>query len=187
MGSGTLFRDVVFVALLGCITILILLLPYINPPEDGLKTPPGNVLVEIRWADYAPIDVDLWVQAPGDKPVGYSSLSGRSANLLRDDLGSPISSDPAGLNYENVYVRGIPAGEYVINIHLYSNGTNEYPVPVHVSVSARPEGMRLKYVQTKTVNLTHVGQELTVFRLTLDKRGNLLSMSDIPKALRPAQ
>jgi hypothetical protein len=42
--------------------------------------------------DEAPSDAalahfDLWIQAPGDVPVGYSNKSGGVFNLLRDDLG----------------------------------------------------------------------------------------------------
>jgi len=38
-------------------------------------------------SDAALAHVDLWVQAPGDVPVGYSNKSGGVLNLLRDDLG----------------------------------------------------------------------------------------------------
>ena len=72
--AGTVFRDVVMLALVGFVAIV--LLPHLNPP--GAKTadnmsPPGNVIVEIRWPDEIDADVDLWVQAPGDIPVGYSN------------------------------------------------------------------------------------------------------------------
>jgi hypothetical protein len=65
-------------------------------------------------ADHAEIDervagpahrlVDLWVQAPGDVPVGYSNESGVIFNLVRDDLGK--GSDPNSMNYEIAYGRG---------------------------------------------------------------------------------
>ena len=38
-------------------------------------------------SDAALAHFDLWVQAPGDVPVGYSNKSGGVFNLLRDDLG----------------------------------------------------------------------------------------------------
>jgi hypothetical protein len=49
--------------------------------------------------------VDLWVQAPGDIPVGYSNKGGLIMNLLRDDLGT---NDPTPLLYENQYSHGVP-------------------------------------------------------------------------------
>src|SRR2546421_487736 len=56
------------------------------------QTPPGNVIVEMFWDKAIDADVDLWVQAPGDVPVGYSNKSGVIFNLVRDDLGK--GSDP---------------------------------------------------------------------------------------------
>ena len=88
--DGTVFRDVIMLALLGFATIVILLLPHLHPPTeiaDPVKAP-GNIIVEARWLDNIDVDVDLWVEAPGDKPVGYSNKSGRIFNLLRDDLGN---------------------------------------------------------------------------------------------------
>ena len=38
-------------------------------------------------SDAALAHFDLWVQAPGDLPIGYSNKSGGVFNLLRDDLG----------------------------------------------------------------------------------------------------
>jgi hypothetical protein len=73
----------------------------------------------MRWPDAADTDVDLWVQGPGDVPVGYSNKGGRLFNLLRDDLG--LQSDAAKINYESSFSRGIVEGEYVINVHLYKS------------------------------------------------------------------
>jgi hypothetical protein len=49
--SGTVFRDVVMLALAGFVVLVIMLLPHLNPP--GAKTadnmtPPGNVIIEVR-------------------------------------------------------------------------------------------------------------------------------------------
>jgi hypothetical protein len=98
--ADTVFRDVVMLALAGFVVLVIMLLPHLNPP--GAKTaddttPPGNVIVEVRWPDEIDADVDLWVQAPGDIPVGYSNKGGAVFNLLRDDLGK--RADVTGLNY----------------------------------------------------------------------------------------
>ena len=77
--DGTVFREVIMLALLGFVTIVILLLPHLNPPVEPVEdvNAPGNVVVELRWPDAVDADVDLWVQAPGDSPVGYSNKGGR--------------------------------------------------------------------------------------------------------------
>ena len=136
--GGTVFRDVVMLALAGFVVLVIMMLPHLNPP--GAKTaddttPPGNVIVEVRWPDEIDADVDLWVQAPGDVPVGYSNKGGAAFNLLRDDLGSRV--DVTGLNYETSYSRGIVPGEYTVNLHLYRNPSRTYPVPVTVVTSVK--------------------------------------------------
>jgi len=120
-GGGTVFRDVIMLALAGFVVIVLLILPHLNPPtkvaEESAR-PPGNVMVEMRWPDDMDTDVDLWVEAPGDNPVGYSSKGGNVFNLLRDDRGH--LHDASNLNYEVSYSRGVPVGEYTVNLHLYN-------------------------------------------------------------------
>ena len=174
-GANIAVRDVTLVILVGMIALVILLIPHLNPPgkkQEAEATPPGNVIVEIRWPDNWKTDVDLWVLAPKDSPVGYSNLVGRTFNLLRDDLGS--MNDPLGLNYENAYSRGIPIGEYVINLHLFRNAENIYPVPVDVQVSTRMPPGAIKRLLHSKVELRFAGQEITVFRFFLNAAGSLV-------------
>jgi hypothetical protein len=188
-GTNTVFRDVITLALLGFVAAVILLLPHVNPQaktSDAVDMP-GNVMVEIRWPDQIDADVDLWVQAPGDVPVGYSNKGGKVFNLLRDDLGT--KGDVTGLNYEVSYSRGIPEGEYAVNLHLYRNNTTLSEIPVTVVVSTKgATAHSAKQILTSQVKLQHIGQELTVFRFRLDKNGNLEanSVNNLPKPLRSA-
>ena len=121
--SGIVFRDFMTLMFAGFACVAVLLLAHINPKAEAAKikdtSAPGNVLVEINWPPELDSDVDLWVQAPGDVPVGYSNKGGAVFNLLRDDLGRQV--DLSGINYENAYSRGIVPGEYTVNVHLYRN------------------------------------------------------------------
>ena len=89
--------------LTGFVTVAVLMLAHINPkarpPAPRTRRRPGNVMVEANWPPELDSDVDLWVQAPGDVPVGYSNKGGAVFNLLRDDLGQQL--DVSGLNYES--------------------------------------------------------------------------------------
>ena len=186
-GSDTVFRDVIFLALAGFIAVVLMLLPHLNPPAatENEVASPGNVIVEIRWPDESDADVDLWVQAPGDVPVGYSNKGGKIFNLLRDDLGH--RADATRLNYEMSYSRGVPSGEYTINVHLYRNPSNRLPMPVEVVVSVKPnEGASAQQILTTSINLRSEGEELTAFRFALTGKGDLQagSVHDLPKPLR---
>jgi hypothetical protein len=185
--SGTVFRDVVMLALVGFVALVVMLLPHLNPP--GAKTadmaPPGNVIVEIRWPDQIDADVDLWVQAPADVPVGYSNKGGAVFNLLRDDLGDRL--DATKLNYETSYSRGIQAGEYTVNLHLYRNPSGIYPVPVTVVTSVKPDAKdSARQILASDVVLAREGEEVTVYRFALNEEGGLVggSVHSLYKPLR---
>jgi len=184
--ENTVFRDLIMLTLLGFVTMVILMIPHLNPPAADAEThPPGNVVVEARWADGLRSDVDLWVQAPGDRPVGYSRKSGDVFDLLRDDLGA--SHDPTDLNYEFAYSRGVPVGEYTVNLHLYSLNHEPLPVSVDVSVSVRnPDTGHLSKIVTRTVTLDRNGEETTVARFRLGQNAALVpgSVNQLPKNLR---
>jgi hypothetical protein len=186
-GSDTVFRDVIFLALAGFVAVVLLLLPHLHPPKEAEAAirSPGNVIVEIRWPDEIDADVDLWVQAPGDTPVGYSNKGGMFFNLLRDDLGR--RGDSTDLNYEISYSRGVPEGEYTVNVHLYRNTGGYVSVPVTISVSVKPNTNESAHrlLATKLL-LEYEGEERTAFRFSLDDKGKLLrgSVHDLPKPLR---
>ena len=186
-GHETVFRDVIFLALAGFVAVVLLLLPHLHPPKEAEAAirSPGNVIVEIRWPDDIDADIDLWVEAPGDTPVGYSNKGGAIFNLLRDDLGQ--RGDTTELNYEISYSRGVPAGEYTVNVHLYRNsgGYVSIPVTISVSVKANTNESARRLLATELV-LENEGEERTAFRFSLDDKGRLIreSVHDLPKSLR---
>jgi hypothetical protein len=186
--GGTVFRDVIMLALAGFVAMVLLLLPHLNPPGEAAKEntqPPGNVIVEMRWPDELDADVDLWVEAPGDIPVGYSNKGGVVFNLLRDDLGK--RADATGMNYEVSYSRGIPAGEYTVNVHLYRNTTGVFPIPVTVVTSVKKSSKEsARQVLASNIELTREGEELTVYRFKLSEQGDLVpgSVHSLQRKLR---
>lgn len=188
--TGTVFRDTIMLALAGFVSVVVLLLPHINPKaneaEAGDKAP-GNVIVEAQWADGLDADVDLWVRAPGDRVVGYSNKAGTYFNLLRDDLGKPL--DMTNINYEVAYTRGTPAGDYVVNLHLYRALATTLPMNVQVIASLRATAQsESQPLVSTTVPLFKVGQELTAIRFKLDAKGRLVpgSVNSLYKPLRSA-
>jgi len=191
-GYGTAFRDVIFslFAVIAAVVIILLLLPKEpNKSANDADVTRGNIRVEIRWDDTANVDVDLWGKAPNEKPVGYSNYHSKVLSLVRDDLGS--YADISNLNYEIMFSRGLPMGEWVFNVHWFGNaqGLREIPVTVIITItkddSVKSKSKRTQIVSTKVV-LTHVGQELTIIRFKLDKDANVIpsSMNSIYTPLR---
>ncbi|HZF32169.1 MAG TPA: hypothetical protein VE914_00025 [Candidatus Angelobacter sp.] len=187
----TVWLDTALLMLGGFILMTVLMLSVVNPPAQSKETEgeqsPGNVIVEAQWADGLDADVDLWVQAPGDKPVGYSNKSGQVFNLLRDDLGK--AQDVTDYNYEVAYSRGMPSGEYVANVHMYRGIGVTYPISVKlvVSVKETPQDTAQQIVTT-TVQLHHENEQVTAFRFSLDSHGHLVqgSVNNLYKELRVA-
>lgn len=187
----TVWLDTALLMLGGFILTTVLMMSVVNPPaksadSEGDKAP-GNVVIEAQWPDKLDADVDLWVEAPGDRPVGYSNKSGQIFSLLRDDLGK--SQDITDFNYEIAYSRGMPPGEYVVNVHLYRAINASFPILVKLvaSVRADEEGKSRQLVTTN-VELLRLNDQVTAFRFNLDGEGNLVpgSVNSLFKELRVA-
>ena len=190
--TAVIFRDTLFLALLGFVAVVVILISHINPPAKASTQsaePPGNVLVEVRWPDGMPCDVDAWVRGPDGNVVGYSNKSGPLFNLLRDDLGT--AGDIDSLNYETLYSRGILAGEYQVNLHLYRDYRQDKSQPVEVlvvlSVKVNPNESAQALAKA-TVLLPAQGVEATAIRLKLTANGSLVpgSTNRVFRAIRSA-
>lgn len=173
--SSIVFRDVILLALTGFISMVVLLLPFVNPPTEEEKSsyPPGNVIVELFWDNNRDVDIDLWVQAPEDIPVGYSNKGGLFFNLLRDDLGKYKDSTP--VNYEVSYSRGINVGKYIANLHLYREDKTPFkPIDAEMVISVvDPYTNKRKQILKSKKKLKVIGEEITIFQFNLNKKGEL--------------
>jgi hypothetical protein len=176
--SNTVFRDVTLLALSGFVAIVLLLLPWLNlkTKSEVIKEPVGSVIIELFWNDDIDADLDLWVKGPNDGPVGYSKPSGLVFNLLRDDRG--LTGDYTPLNYEISFTRGIVAGEYQANVHLFRNNKSKSKIQAMISASlVTPDRNYRKQILEKTVLLSKEGKEKTVLRFKLDNNFKLVSGS----------
>jgi hypothetical protein len=186
--TGTVFRDFTLLMVLGFVSMVVWLLPYVNPPKtESDAEPPGNVVVAITWPA-GNTDIDLWVYGPGElNPVGYSNKGGVLFNLLRDDLGDMPDATP--LNYENAYTRGVPAGEYIVNVHCYRCPIVPQKVHVEVSINDGKPGKGMRSITTTALALRANGEERTALRFKLDDKGGLVpdSLNAVFRPLRSAK
>ncbi len=140
-------------------------------------------MIEARWPDGVDADVDLWVQAPGDVPVGYSNKGGAIFNLLRDDLGQ--RADATGINYEVSYARGMPAGEYTANLHLYRNEARlRVPVTIVASVKTSAQDSTRQILAT-SVELSPRGPGAHRVPLPPRRRGRAWCRAASPACSKP--
>ena len=175
--ADTVFRDMTMLALSGFVIIVLLLLPWLNivAQDEATKEPAGSVIVEVLWPDDRDVDVDLWVKSPDDAAVGFSNMAGYYFNLLRDDRGTQFDTTP--INYEISYSRGIAAGEYQANLHLYATDGGP-PVNAKVIISVvEPDQRARTAIIKKDVILKKFNEEITVARWTLSNKGKLKANS----------
>lgn len=148
------FIDFLMIYVACLVTIIVLMQN--NPPSKPGDPPPGQIVVEILWPLVA-ADVDLWVRAPNEQPVGYSNKHERTYNLLRDDRG--VVTDHS--NHENVYGRGAPDGEHRANVHMYANTSHVWPIPVRWRAYMLVEHGKIM-IGAGEVNLLRTGEEITL-------------------------
>jgi hypothetical protein len=131
----------------------------------------GNISVYVFWPD-GDTDIDTHMRDPAGEHVYFSHRAGRVWNLLRDDLGN--TADLGSRNFENAYARGLPPGEYVVNVHAYRNNAR-FPVEVEAELRIQPElkaGSAVTFIARAT--LDHIGDEATMFRFLIDNDGKLV-------------
>ncbi len=177
---ANVYMKMMFIYVILMLIAFAMIQPIIEKQEhksEGIVSPAGNIMVEIFWPDKVNVDIDLWVQSPDDeRPVGYSNLGGKTFNLLRDDLGT--TNDASEKNYESAYGRGLPEGEYTVNLHFFANYENLAEVPVKVIISTAQDGGHMRQIIVRNVTLKNVGEEVTVVRFTLNKDGDYVPGSD---------
>ena len=135
----------------------------------------GALKFELFW-NRSNVDIDLWVKAPDEPPVGYKNQNSQTLNLLRDDVGSPDQIE--SLRYEVIYARQKKTGEYIVNVVFYSDKITNTPEPVKVRVVVTSiktnEGTKNHNVYfRKDLELTFQGEEQTVVSFYLDENKDL--------------
>lgn len=164
--TAILIRDLLMNMLLGLVALVVLVLAQINPASTEQQlTPPGNLVASINWPT-GNDDVDLWLSYGEDLAVGYSNKSAKVWSLLRDDQGA--KNDETALNFESAFTRGLPDGEYAVNVRCYRCSTIPMPVSVDVRLA---EGTP---VWSGVVELQKDGQERTAIRFRV-ANGSVLS------------
>jgi hypothetical protein len=163
----------------------------VQSAESAQKRLKSNALflIKVVWAGECEDDVDTYVSDPLAHLVFFKRLQDGLMNLDRDDTGSSnnMITLPDGrvvksaYNEEQVEIRGVIEGEYIINLHMYRKA-NPIPTKVVVTLYKVAEGEDVQ-IHEKVLTLAEQRQEETAFRFTLTKGGEVADINELPKSL----
>lgn len=182
------FTDILFNALLGFAFMFAVAFMLIRPEViEGKINPKAEFMITASWPDGHEDDIDLIVEDGEGNLVWFDAREAGLMHLDRDDrgwLGDSITvsgekiDNP--LNQETVTLRGIAAGEYVVNL-LHYKAQSGRPVPVKVKVEKL--NPQVTVVFAGVTQLTGAGDEQTAVRFSLDATGAVTKMTSRHKLL----
>ena len=178
------FIDILFNILIGFAFLFIVAFLMIKPEskkEDFDRK--AEFIIVMEWDDTRKDDIDLYVQDPTGKIVNFRDPRTNFMHLDKDDLGNRNDTiwidgkeEVVEINREVVTIRGIIAGEHIINAHYYSTHTynNTTPPPLYVDIKLHKvnpysviwEGRKL---------FSEKGQEFTYLRFTVENDGRVMN------------
>lgn len=194
LNFGIVLNDVFLSLSFVFISLVALLMAFINvKTEDGGVQLKAEFIITMNWDKEVKDDIDLYVEDPlGNicffraREVGFMSLERDDTGVTQDTYktteGKLIEYDN---NTENITIRAIIPGEYVINSQLYTLRNDNKPLetPRKVEIIVRKLNPKLVIVSKKTLTLKATGDEKTALRMILDKKGNIIELNESPKNL----
>ena len=192
------FIDLLFNILLGFAFLFIVAFLLIKPEakkKDFDRR--AEFVIILEWDHDAPDDLDLYVQDPTNDKVSFRLPIVNFMHLDKDDLGkrndtitnADGTTSTVQINREVVTIRGIMAGEYIINAHYYSTriytGSQIDPDQRQVNFTNKPKKDLTVKIELHKVTpysilwagekkFSHRGQEETFLRFRLDADGNII-------------
>lgn len=169
--------------------IMALLLISPDKNDSGNVKSKAEVILTSTWPSSVDCDVDLWVRGPGGHVTWWKSKDNGGMHLERDDTG--MSNDHLTLggedyasqtNEEQWVLRNAVPGNYVVNVHNYRVGP-DCPASIDVRVTL----VKLNPVSVKkadrTVTLRKQGEELHLFRFTVENDGSVSRVWEEPAVI----
>lgn len=190
-GCNTSFLDLLFNMLLAFTALFVMAFAMINQNKDENKTNTevkAEYIITISWPDDMDNDIDTYVEDPEGHLICFRRREDGLMHLDRDDLG--LSNDKITTqdgqvvkyihNREMVTLRGVNEGEYCVNVHAYRSTD---PRPCEVTVQMDRLNPKFSTVYIRKVTLNKSGDEQTVVRFRLTKKGELLATNTVQKSL----
>ena len=186
--SNVSFLDLLFNLVVGFVMLFIIAFLLIRPiAENKQIEQKAEYIVSVTWPSEYKDDVDTWLMNPVEQILSFRMKEVGLMHLDRDDLGR--SNDTTYIegvgritypyNREIATIRGYMPGEYVLNVHLYRQVSNEeYGTrPVPVTGVVEKINPKVKLVYKAELLLERQWDEKTVIRFVLDRDGDIKSTS----------
>ena len=162
----------------------------VESAESAQKRVKSNALflIKVVWPGESDDDVDTYVSDPLAHLVFFKRLQDGLMNLDRDDTGSSSNmitlpdgrAVKSAYNEEQVEIRGLIEGEYIVNVHMYRKASST-PTKVIVTLYKVAEGEDVQ-IHERVLTLAEQ-QEKTAFRFTLTKSGEVADINELPTSL----
>lgn len=187
--NNTPFLDLLFNTLVGFVMLFIIAFMLINPLAQKAKIQTkAEFVVTVLWEDHNTDDVDTWLQDPLGNVLYYRQKDIGVAHLDRDDLGkiNDVIMLESGEtiayphNQELTTIRGIVAGEWTLNLHMY---TKREQTPTEIEVRIDKLNPRVETVLYEKIVLRRHWEEVTVRRFVMGSDGQIIGWDDLPKSL----
>lgn len=185
---STSFLDVLFSLLLFFVLITTLLKT--KSEQDPAFQQSAVYLIVLTWEGNA--DLDLWAQDPDGRRIGFNRREGGDGSLCslnRDCLGARRTEQYGDgtvankVNEEVISIRGVVPGEFVINVHSYN--LNDSAIPLNASVKLVKVKPFAELV-TEKHDFAVTGEEITFFRFSIAKEGNVFDINRMPISILTA-
>lgn len=183
------FYDMLFNMLIAFVFCFVIALLAFNPQAKKTGDVPAKAefMITTSWPDDNPNDLDTWVLEPGGKVLWFRQRDVGMLHLDRDDRGDKNNAVlvngqrvASSARQEIVTLRGLVAGEYVVNVHYYES-RNQLPVDATVTVVKINPQAQIVYTGTQSIGAA--GEERTLVRFSIDEAGNVINLNTTPKLI----
>ena len=182
------FLDLLFNTLLCFAALFALSFILVNPSKQNKNVEAkADFIITVTWPADMDDDVDTYVEDPAGNLVAFMRREQGLMHLDRDDVGfrSDRIETAAGIvefkeNREIVTLRGTLAGEYVVNVHMYTKRSGEGPTPVVIRLEKLTP---FKIAAVRELTLMANSDEKTAFRFVLNDKGEVVDVNHLEKSL----
>jgi hypothetical protein len=182
------FLDLLFNTLLCFAALFALSFILVNPSKQNKNVEAkADFIITVTWPADMDDDVDTYVEDPAGNLVAFMRREQGLMHLDRDDVGfrSDRIETAAGIvefkeNRELVTLRGTLAGEYVVNVHMYTKRSGEGPTPVAIRLEKLTP---FKIAAVRELTLMANSDEKTAFRFVLNDKGEVVDVNHLEKSL----